>query len=454
MPGLSGICLGPGPRYGVVVLWPGRARLAGMSSTASALTRSKRLALGLLLLVTVAFVVSHFLAQTLAVQCLRAVAEAAMVGALADWFAVSALFRRIPIPWVQRHTAIIPRNKDRIGDNLAVFVRDRFLDPVSLVALLRRHDAAQALADWLGAPGNSQLLGRQLARLALAGLELVQDRQVERLLAQALRAVLAQVDFSRALATGLQALTQDGRHQAVLDDVLRRISAVLQQTDTQHLVAEAIVQWLKREHPLKEKLLPTDWLGDKGAELAAQALESLLHDIAHNPQHRMREAFDGALQRLIVRLQQDPDYARRGEQFRHYVLHDEKLAAYLRDVWRRMRQRLEADLADPHSHIARKLAGMGRGLSQALAQDAALRASMNTRLEAWAQALAPEVSEFIARHIRETVQRWDAQELSALVEQHMGKDLQFIRINGTLVGGTIGLLLFGLGQLAQWWSAG
>ncbi|MDH1500279.1 DUF445 domain-containing protein [Comamonas terrigena] len=420
-----------------------------MSSTASALQRAKRLALGLLLLVTAVFVATHFLHQTLLVRCLQSVAEAAMVGALADWFAVSALFRHIPIPWVQRHTAIIPRNKDRIGENLAVFVRDKFLDAPSLVALLRRHDAAQSLADWLGAPGNSQLLGRQLARLAQAGLEMVQDRQVERLLTQTLRGVLAQVDLSRSLATVLGALTQGGRHQAVLDDVLRRIGGVLQQADTHHFIAEAIVQWLKREHPLKEKMLPTDWLGDKGAELVAQALESLLDDIAHNPQHRMREAFDAAVQRLIVRLQNDPDYAARAEQVRHYLLHDEKLAAYLRDLWGGMRQRLEADLDNPKSHIARKLGGLGRWLGLSLAQDAALRRSMNERLERWAQALAPEVSEFIARHIRETVQRWDARELSALVEQHIGKDLQFIRINGTLVGGAIGLLLFAFSHLPE-----
>ncbi|MBV7420647.1 DUF445 domain-containing protein [Comamonas sp. CMM03] len=420
-----------------------------MSSTASALQRAKRLALGLLLLVTAVFVATHFLPQTLLVRCLQSMAEAAMVGALADWFAVSALFRHIPIPWVQRHTAIIPRNKDRIGENLAVFVRDKFLDAPSLVALLRRHDAAQSLADWLGAPCNSQMLGRQLARLAQAGLEMVQDRQVERLLTQTLRSVLAQVDLSRSLATVLGALTQGGRHQAVLDDVLRRIGGVLQQADTHHFIAEAIVQWLKREHPLKEKMLPTDWLGDKGAELVAQALESLLDDIAHNPQHRMREAFDAAVQRLIVRLQNDPDYAARAEQVRHYLLHDEKLAAYLRDLWGGMRQRLEADLDNPKSHIARKLGGLGRWLGLSLAQDAALRRSMNERLERWAQALAPEVSEFIARHIRETVQRWDARELSALVEQHIGKDLQFIRINGTLVGGAIGLLLFAFSHLPE-----
>jgi uncharacterized membrane-anchored protein YjiN (DUF445 family) len=126
-----------------------------------------------------------------------------------------------------------------------------------------------------------------------------------------------------------------------------------------------------------------------------------------------------------------------------------KLAAYLRDLWSGMRQRLEADLDNPKSHIARKLGGLGRWLGLSLAQDAALRRSMNERLERWAQALAPEVSEFIARHIRETVQRWDARELSALVEQHIGKDLQFIRINGTLVGGAIGLLLFAFSHLPE-----
>lgn len=417
------------------------------TSQSQTLVAAKRLPLALLLLVTAGFiaavVASTQWAETpLWLACLRAMCEAAMVGALADWFAVSALFRHIPIPWIQRHTAIIPRNKDRIGENLAVFVRDRFLDAPSLIALLRRHDAAQSLADWLGAPGNSQLLGKQLARLAQAGLEMVQDRQVERLLTQTLRSVLAQVDLSGSLATVLGALTQGGRHQAVLDDVLRRISGVLQQTDTHRFIADSIVQWLKREHPLKEKMLPTDWLGDKGAELVAQALESLLEDIAHNPQHRMREAFDTAVQRLIERLKTDAEYQERAEQVRHYLLHDEKLAAYLRDLWLRMRQRLDADLGNPKSHIARKLAGVGRWLGESLAHDEVLRQSMNARLERWAEALAPDVSEFIARHIRETVQRWDAKELSDLVEQHIGKDLQYIRINGTLVGGAIGLLLF------------
>ena len=416
------------------------------------LKKAKRKALGLLLAVALIFLVTSFLPPSLWVRCLQAVSEAAMVGALADWFAVTALFRRIPLPWVGRHTAIIPRNKDRIGDNLAHFVRDRFLDPASLLALIRKHDPAQWLANWLTAPGNGALLGRQVARLALAALELVQDRQVQRFLTQSLRAVLSQVDLSRAAGALLTTLTQGGRHQVLLDDVLARIAAIMQTANTREFIAASIIEWLKREHPLKEKVLPSDWLGDKGAELIAQALESLFDDIAHNPEHRVREALDAAIARLIERLHNDPAFADQAEQLRHYLLHDEKLAGYLQALWTQLRQRLQADLADEHSHIARKTAAMGRWLGQSLASDPALRQSMNARLERWSAALAPDVAQFLAEHISDTVKRWDARELSELVELHIGKDLQFIRINGTLVGGAIGLLLFVVAQLPHWWG--
>ena len=423
-----------------------------MQTQSLALKRAKRQALGLLLAVALVFIATGFMTPTLWVRCLQAVSEAAMVGALADWFAVTALFRRIALPWVGRHTAIIPRNKDRIGDNLAHFVRDRFLDPASLLALIRKNDPAQWLAQWLTAPAHGALLGRQVARLALAALELVQDRQVQRFLLQSLRAVLAQVDLARAAAALLAALTQGGRHQALLDDVLARIAATLQAGQTREFIAASIIDWLKREHPLKEKVLPSDWLGGKGAQMIAQALENLLDDIAHNPAHRVREALDMAVARLVERLRTDPDFAAQAEQVRHYVLHDEKLADYLQALWTQLRQRLQTDLADEHSHIARKAAAMGRWLGQSLATDPALRASMNARLERWSAALAPDAAQFLAQHISDTVKRWDAEELSSLVELHIGKDLQFIRINGTLVGGAIGLLLFLLAQLPRWWG--
>ncbi|WP_280191489.1 DUF445 domain-containing protein [Delftia sp. PS-11] len=420
------------------------------------LNAAKRLPLALLVCVALGFAASSVAAARwpqvpLWLACIKAVTEAALVGALADWFAVSALFRRIPLPLVGRHTAIIPRNKDRIGQNLAHFVRDKFLDGPSLMALIERHDPARALAGWLTAPANSALLGRQVARLALAALEMVQDRQVERFLSQSFKALLAHVDLPRAAADLLSGLTRDGHHQAVLDDVLARVSAVLRESETHVLIARTIVLWLKREHPLKEKMLPTDWLGEKGASAIAAALDSLLQDIASDPGHHMRQAFDASVQQWIARLHSDPAMAGRAERLRHYLLHDEKLASYLRALWLGLRARLQADLANEHSQVARKTAAMGRWLGQSLAHDEALRHSMNERLKRWAQALAPDVSQFLAQHIADTVRRWDARELSELIELHIGKDLQYIRINGTLVGGAVGLLLFVVSNVGRLW---
>ena len=164
------------------------------------LKSAKRLPLALLLFVALGFVASsvaagHWQQVPLWLACIKAVTEASLVGALADWFAVSALFRHIPLPVVGRHTAIIPRNKDRIGLNLANFVRDKFLDGPSLVALIERHDPARVLAGWLTTPANSTLLGRQVARLALAALEMVQDRQVERFLSHSFKALLEHLDL-------------------------------------------------------------------------------------------------------------------------------------------------------------------------------------------------------------------------------------------------------------------
>lgn len=410
-------------------------------SAALGLRRAKRQALGLLLLVTAVFFGTSMVERGLLLDCVKAMAEAAMVGALADWFAVVALFRR-PLGLPITHTAVIPRNKDRIGANLAAFVRDRFLDPPSLVALLRRHDPALRLAQWLSAADNARLLGQQAARLLNAALDTVQDAQMERFIRKAARTLIGRVDLAGTLATVLGALTHNGRHQALLEDALGRLIVVLQEEDTRHLIATTIVQWLKKEHPLKEKMLPTDWLGDKGSALIANALEALLADVAQNPQHQLRAQFDAAVQRLVLRLQTDPEWARKGEEIRRYLQTNATLGRYVQDLWQGMRAALQRDLADEHSAVARNVHAMGAWFGRSLAGDAALRQSLNERLESWVQGLAPDVAQFAAQHIQDTVQRWDAQELSYLIELNIGKDLQYIRINGTVVGGLVGLVLY------------
>ncbi len=420
---------------------------------ALALRRAKRQALVLLLLATAVFIATSLGPRGLWLDGLKAVAEAAMVGALADWFAVRALFHRVPIPFIARHTAIIPRNKDRIGENLARFVREKFLGADSLVALLGRHDVVAHLAQWLTAPGNSRVLGQQVARMLAAALDTVQDRQVEHFIQKAARTLIGHIDLSQAMARVLDALTHQGRHQALLGQALERLIALLQQDDARALIARTLVQWLKKEHPLKEKMLPTDWLSDKGAAMLAHALEGLLAEVAANPEHQLRAKFDDAVQLFITRLQHDPDWARKAEEIRHYLQTNPTLGNYVQQLWQDLRAALQRDLADEHSAVARNVRAMGLWLGQSLAQDAALRQALNERLQVWVQALAPDVAQFVAQHIEDTVRRWDAQEMSQLIELNIGKDLQTIRINGTVVGGLIGLVLFTLSHAGDIWRA-
>ena len=196
-------------------------------------------------------------------------------------------------------------------------------------------------------------------------------------------------------------------------------------------------------------MLPTDWLGEQGAALMAHALEGLLAEVASNPEHELRARFDKAVHTLIERLQTDPDWARKAEEVRHYLQTDATLGGYVHALWRGMRAALLRDLTDADSAVARNVRAMGLWLGQSLAQDAPLRQALNARLQDWVRGLAPDVSQFVAQHIQDTVQRWDAQELADVVELHIGKDLHYIRINGTLVGGLIGLALFVLSHLGE-----
>lgn len=406
----------------------------------------------MLLLVTAVFVATSVVERGLWLNFVKAMAEAAMVGALADWFAVVALFRRplgLPIP----HTAVIARNQARIGRNLATFVRDKFLDVPSLVALIRRHDPAERLSHWLTAPGNAALLGQQATRLLSAALDTVQDAQVERFIQKAARSLIGQIDLSGALATVLDTLTHNGRHQALLDDVLGKLTELLQNEQTRTWVAQTIVAWLKKEHPRTEKLLPSDWLGDKGSSLLARALESLMAEVAANPQHVLRAQFDTAVARFVERLRTDPEWARKCEEIRAYLQNDGAVGAYVQTLWQDVRGALRRDLADEQSAVARQVRALGQWLGESLAGDAALRQSLNARLEQWVQGLAPDVSQFVAQHIEDTVRRWDTEEMTQLIELNIGKDLQYIRINGTVVGGLIGLVLFAVSHAGEIWRA-
>ncbi|WP_288475311.1 DUF445 domain-containing protein [uncultured Pantoea sp.] len=411
------------------------------------LKRMKRLALLLLLLAAATFVVTLFLPPGFWISGVKAIAEAAMVGALADWFAVVALFRRVPVPFVSRHTAIIPRNKDRIGENLGRFVQEKFLDTDSLLNLIRRHDPSRLLAQWLNTPGNADRIGRHLLQVMRGFLDLTDDARIQTFMRRAVHRAIDKVDLSQTSAMVLESLTRNNRHQALLDAAIDQLLKLLHKPATREFIALQLVRWLKREHPIKAKMLPTEWLGEHSAELVANAVDSLLDDVAMDQGHELRLGFNRAVEKLIVRLQNDPEMAARAEEIKGWLKEDAIFNRYIGELWNDMRNWLKADLSSEDSRVQEKVRGAALWLGETLAADPALRDSMNQHLEQAARSVAPEFASFLTRHISDTVKSWDAHDMSQQIELNIGKDLQFIRINGTLVGGTIGLILYLLSQL-------
>ncbi|MRS20238.1 DUF445 family protein [Enterobacteriaceae bacterium RIT692] len=414
------------------------------------LKRSKRLALSLLLIAAATFVVTLFLPPNFWVLGLKAIAEAAMVGALADWFAVVALFRRVPVPFISRHTAIIPRNKDRIGENLGRFVQEKFLDTDSLLALIRRHDPSQMLAQWLNTPGNADRIGRHLLQVMRGFLDLTDDQRIQRFLRRAVHRALDKVDLTQSSALLLDSLTKNNRHQELLDAAVQQLLRLLHKPGTREFIAAQIVRWLKREHPIKAKMLPTEWLGEHSADLVANAVDSILDQVALDQGHELRLGFDRAVQRLIERLKSDPEMAERAETIKSWLKEDESFNRYIGELWQDLRGWLKDDLNSEDSRVQERVRLAALWLGETLAADEALRASMNQHLEDAARSVAPEFSAFLTRHISDTVKSWDARDMSQQIELNIGRDLQFIRINGTLVGGTIGLILYLLSQVPGW----
>lgn len=414
------------------------------------LRSSKRLALAFFVAATVLFAVALALPASWWSGLLEAFAEAAMVGALADWFAVTALFKRIPIPFVSRHTEIIPANQERIADNLAAFVEEKFLDTESIVGLIRRHDPAQKVADWLVAPANTERLGSYLVRMGSWALDFIEDAPVQQFVRRAVHGMIEGVDLSKTAGTILESLTRERRHQEILDEGIRQLARLLDNEDTQAAIAQGIVDWLREEYAFMEKMLPSELIGRKGADITVRLAAGILKRVDEDPAHPLRQRFDAFIEDFIARLQADPAFAQKGEEIKRYLVGDETLNGYIGALWGDLKAWIKADLDKEDSTLHRRLVASGAWVGRMLADDPQLRASLNESLELAAHGVAPEFAGFLTRHIADTVKHWDSAALSHQVELNIGKDLQYIRINGTIVGGMIGVVLYLLSTVPAW----
>jgi uncharacterized membrane-anchored protein YjiN (DUF445 family) len=361
---------------------------------------------------------------------MNAFAEAGMVGALADWFAVVALFRHplgIPIP----HTAIIPSRKDEIGDSLAEFVAEHFLHPEVVRGRLAKANLARNAALWLKSPaGHARVLDLG-TRLLGQAVGVLHEERVRQFISRLGSRQLSGVNPAPVLGKTLDWLIEDNRHQEVLTQSLRFALVLL------HDNRELIRGNVQRESPW---WLP-GFVDDKIVVQMLDRIETLLLEMSLDPDHAMRVDFNRWMSQWSSDLQHSPEYRRWGQQLMEGLFENEGLQDYLYQLWKDLVDGIEADLQEPQSQIRRELGRLLTGFAEELEQDEQMQVWVNAWLMDSAVALVDENRLAISSLISDTVRSWDAVETSRRIEDAIGRDLQFIRINGTLVGGLVGLAI-------------
>lgn len=398
----------------------------------------RRRATGLLLAITIVFVAARVAEDGGAtwIGYVRATAEAAMVGGLADWFAVTAMFRHplgVPIP----HTAVIPSRKDQIGASLGQFLQANFLSgPIVSERVAAARPGARA-AEWLGRPGSAAVVARHLADGLVAATGAIDDDQVqgaiEDLITSRLRATPVAPLGGRLLAT----LTEGGRHHEVVDAALRGFDRYLveQKEELRGRFGKESPWWVPES------------IDDRVFDRLVAGLRGFIADIVADPDHELRGHLDARLADLAQRLQVDPDLIARGEALKEELLAQPELRAWTASIWTDAKATLAAQAADPSSQLRVRLEGAVRSLAERLATDDGLQAKVDSGLARFAGYVLDEYSETLSDIILATVERWDPAVVTNQLELLLGRDLQYIRINGTVVGGLIGLLLHIVAQL-------
>lgn len=390
---------------------------------------------GLLLFAAGVFVATlilpkHFVLDLFWVEFVRAGAEAALVGGLADWFAVTALFRHplgIPIP----HTALIPKNKDRLGAGLARFIERNFLAPDLVTEKLKAGDLALVASRWLSKPGNAAAMGRQAAAAVPYLVDSLRDKDVRDFIRDALSGQLGKMRMAPTLGKVMALLTERGHHVTLIDPLLDVARKALADNENriEEIVASRSRWWTPRTFDRRI------------AGAVVDGISGLIDDLA-NADSDVRAKFDTALHELIRKLQDDPAFGARLEALRDQALGSPATQAWLGSVWDEVRTALLDDAARDDSVIRRTVAAGCLSLGAALERDPDMRARLNARIIDIVKDFVVPWRHEIGVFIAEVVRRWDGKTLAEKVELAAGKDLQFIRINGTVVGALVGIAIF------------
>jgi uncharacterized membrane-anchored protein YjiN (DUF445 family) len=392
------------------------------------LRRMRTVATGLLALAAVVYVVT--LDRGGWVGFVNAAAEASMVGAIADWFAVTALFRRplgLPIP----HTALIPRRKDDLGRGLEEFVGENFLQEEIIRERVAAATISQRVARWLSRPEHAQKVVDEAADVAAIALRRVRDDHVESLVRDALVPRFREEPIAPLLGGLLEEVLRDQTHHGLVDLALGEMHDwLVENPDTvADVLGERAPWWTPTR--LNEAVI-----GRVHVELVRWVA-----DIRDDPHHRAREALDSLLTQLAADLLTDPDTQARAEGLKERVLDNPAVLRTAVSLWEAFRKALTSSLADPQGAVRQRLLVEATAFGSRLSTDEKLQARLDQ--------LASDAAVFAVRRygaeatavITQTIERWDGDEAAQRIELHVGRDLQFIRINGTVVGGLVGLLI-------------
>ncbi len=367
-----------------------------------------------------------------AVGFVRAFAEAAMVGGLADWFAVTALFRHplgLPIP----HTAIIPRNKDRIAGTLASFLRDNFLTPVVVARRMRRVDVAGAAGRWLQRPDKGGgRLGTGASRLAADLLESLDQERLGGMVKGAIAVRLRAVEIAPLFGKALEAAIASDRHLPMLDGMIRWASRIL--LHNEHLIREMV-------HARAGGLMRFTGLDETVATKIIDGLHKLIDEMATDPAHPLRAKAEEGLAGLALDLQHKPELRAKVEAFKTEMLDNPAFVQWIDGLWEASRTGLLRVARNPGGAMAGR---MGEAMTQfgaTLQGDRRLADTINRFARRTAVGAAADYGDGIVRLVSDTIRGWDARTVTGRLENAVGRDLQYIRINGTLVGGLVGVAI-------------
>jgi uncharacterized membrane-anchored protein YjiN (DUF445 family) len=368
----------------------------------------------------------------------RAFAEAAMVGGLADWFAVTALFRHplgLPIP----HTAIIPRNKDRIGETLASFLRENFLIPSVVARRMRNVDVAGAIGRFLANPAPEGRLREGASRMFASLLESLDEERLGGMVKSAVSSRLRSLEVSPLLGKTLEAAITEERHVPMLDSMVTWAGRTLDANEEMvRVMVHQKAGWVMRFAGLDAKL----------ADAIVDGLRRLTIDMAIDPDHPVRAKAEEGLAALAWDMQHDGETRAKVEGWKNEIIANKAVTDWVGGLWENSRNALLRAARDPDAALAGKFGEALKQLGESIQTDPRLKRALNGFAR---RAVAGAVSTYgggIVKLVSETVRGWDAQTITGRLENAVGRDLQYIRINGTLVGGLVGLLIHTVEVLA------